>query len=282
MGTRARAREDLAGDRDLGTAPRAAEDFWGEASGELQDPIQGPAAPVEPGHLEGSRAFRPRAARLRAVRVPHLPVRLPERRGGPRPGRVRTWSMAAAAVVVVGVIVVAVIGSTEHSARSANAPTRAASVRSTRAGTKSPAAPLVVPGRSVLERPSTRAVPTRHPAHRRRARAATHRRHATRHVRHVSHQSTQVNSAPPVQTEQSTVTQYTSPTASPPPSTPVTPVSPPSAPVATSSSSGGSSSGSSSGSDSGSGGGGSGGGSSSAPAGPTGVGSATGCNPKCS
>ena len=205
---------------------------------------------------------------LRLVRRPRLPALCAVWRSGA--SVLARWPLVLGAVVTVAVVVVA-FGIFARSLwaghRSSPIATRDhhSDVRVT--ATQRDAA--VEPGRPWIERPSTRAVEVRN----RHASRVTHRREAAdRTARHH---------APVRATATQTVT-VSAPASTTPASESATAASAPAAPLTNPvESSGGSAPSASNGSAASSGAGHSGGGSSSLPAGPTGPGSAQGCDPKC-
>jgi hypothetical protein len=283
IGSRARARDQTDAD-DVPAAPPAADDFWSESSSAVHAAIQGPARDAEPVVTSrtlraGTRRWRPRRPRL-----PDLRLRM-------------RWTAVAAAVAIVVVIAVAAIGLVEGSSSSSgrHATTRAAAIGGTpsspghhgsssegsahresgsRAGNLSHR-PTAHPRRiqqsaSVSRRHvSTRTKQRHHPATRSSSSThAAHRTSAHRHasVRHHAHHASgnvvrQVTVTVPAPTPAPSAEAPVATSSSPPVET--APVE--STPVATSSSDSGGS-----------------GSAPAAPAGPTGVGSAVGCDPKCS
>lgn len=301
MGSRARARAgEEADDGAVGDGaealPPAADDFWGEGTAALHLPIQGPASPEAAfdGHEPGPR--QPAVAGARTARLPRMTsVSVPSLRL-PR----RLWAAGAIAAVVVAVVVVAIIGTSEGSngtppraaARTANASAPGAHTNARTTGTSAITAARVFsarPSTARSKRPGTvrskRTSKARPTAHRHRARSTPHRAHRVRHVpirRHLEHAATPVEHSSAGTAEPATGEQTTPTASSPPPSSAtVVHASEPAAPVATSASDGTGSSGGTSASTGGGSAGSSGGGGSSGPAGPTGIGSANGCNPQC-
>lgn len=311
MGTRARARED---DIDVDVLPPAASDFWDEGASAVHHAIRGPDAPTpaeptpaepapaepapavpapaapEPAESERSRPREPptrRRLRLRlsapsklCVRRPVLPrmagrLRLP---GPPSIGMPFRWPALGSGLVVIAVAVVAVIGSSERPSPR-RAQTSAANPRTTTSDARLHR--TVEPGAATLERPSTRNVAVRR----------TVRRHRASHERHeqTRRRGTHRRTPRPATTRPATTTQTVTvpaPAPSPAASTGGAPASVPATPVTspgtTAASSGSSGSSSATPVQRSADTGGSSGGSSPAPPGPTGIGSASGCSPKCS